>query len=96
MLKKINSEYVLRRIFSVLSVLSEKKILKISSVNKYLSQKLYIDILKIKKVAPNYVTKEENGIFKIKSLQNDFLSYEGGYVNGRKHGYGKEYKLEKV
>ena len=73
-----------------------KKDIKNIFGEKYLSQKLSIDILKIKKVAPNYVTKEENGIFKIKSLQNDFLSYEGGYVNGRKHGYGKEYKLEKV
>jgi len=93
MLDNINSIYILQWI---LSNLSEKIKLKIIANNKSLQAKCFIDIIDYKKNANHYVIKDKNGNYKIKSSQNNFMNYEGGYLNGKKNGEGKEYNLVEI
>lgn len=90
MLENINSVYILQWIFSFLK---ETKTLKIISTNNSLKEKFSVDIIEYKKFAKKYVIKDKNGNYEIKSPINNIVYYEGGYINGKKNGYGKEYKL---
>ena len=93
MLENVRSVYILQWIFSLLK---ESSKLKIIAYNKKLQAKFLIDFLDYKKNADNYLIKEKDGTYKIKSFKNNLITYEGGYLNGKKHGKGKEYKSIKM
>ena len=93
MLDNINSIYILQLI---LSNLNEKFKLKLIANNKSLQAKCFINIIEFKKNPNHYIIKDKNGTYKIKSSQNNFMNYEGSYLNGKKDGVGKEYKLIKI
>ena len=44
----------------------------------------YRYIIEYKKSADNYVLKEKNGQYKIISFNNNFINYQGDYLNGKK------------
>ena len=93
MLENIKSVYILQWIF--LNLKEEIK-LKLISKNKSLQAKCFIDIINYKKTCNHYIIKDKNGNYKIKSSKNNFMNYEGGYMNGKKEGSGKEYKLIEI
>ena len=89
MIVNIRSRKTLNKIFSTLD---EKVKFKIVAYNKSLQVKLSINPINYKAISNKEVIQEKKGTFKIKSSINDFIYYEGGYLNGKKHFNGKEYR----
>ena len=91
MLENIKSKYII--IKNVFDLLEPRHKLKIIAYNKSLQGKCSININDYKNTAGCYVIKEVNGKYKIKTIENDLLIYEGDYFKGKKHGKGKLYKI---
>ena len=90
--KSIESLYIIKDIFSFLS---EKQKLKIIIYNKYIQNKLDINIENYKRISKRYREGERNG----KGKEYDYngkLLFEGEYLNGRRNGKGKEYDCNGV
>ena len=85
--KQVKSSYILREIFSYLS---KKIVLKLIKFNKSLQKKLLYDIEDYREVAGKYKIGGNNGKVQIYTLDNRLIFY-GEYLNGKKHGEGKEY-----
>ena len=94
--KSIESLYILKDIFSFLS---EKQKLKIIIYDKYLQNKLNINIKESNKYngklefEGGYLNGERNG----KGKEYDYigkLEFEGEYLNGKRNGKGKEYTYD--
>ena len=89
MAENIKSSFINKAIFKFID---EKRKLKIVKYNKKLQNKINISILNYKIFSGGryiiYETKE-----KIKELNayNNHLLYEGGFLNGKRNGEGKEY-----
>ena len=88
MVENIKSSYIAKFIFSYLD---EKVKLKIIKYNKTLQNKLQINIVNYKTFSKKYIVQDGNGKIKIYDALYNQLLYKGGYVNGKKSGYGKEY-----
>ena len=86
--KSIESLYILKDIFSLLS---EKQKLKIIIYNKELQKKLEINIEDYKKIRGIYREGEKNGKGKEYYISTKIMIFEGEYLNGKRNGKGKEY-----
>ena len=82
--KSIESLYILKDIFSFLS---EKQKLNIIIYNKYLQQKLDINIENYKSIKGIYRKGKKNGKRKEYDISTNKMVFEGKYLNGK----GKEY-----
>ena len=91
MLENISSKYILEIIFFWTI---EKKKLELIKYNKFLQQKLGINIDNYKIFKGKYIIKEKNGTTLEYNAYNNNIIYEGGYLNGKKNGKGKEYDDE--
>ena len=89
--KSIESLYILKDIFSFLS---EKQKLKIIIYNKYIQNKLDINIENYKSIRWIYRKGKKNGKGKEYNILTRELKFEGEYLNGRRNGKGKEYNYE--
>ena len=87
MLENIKSIYFLKLLFSFLDEGIKLKLLK---NNKKLQITLDINIMNYKRFANKYIIKEEN-VIKEYNIFSDKLLFEGEYLNGKRHGKGKEY-----
>ena len=88
---KIKSKYILKRIFQTIC---EEKKLEIIINNKYLQDKLGIDINYYKKAINKFMLGSRNGFGKEYILHFNNKIFEGNYLNGKKNGKGKEYDLK--
>ena len=88
MLTKIKSSYILKQIFSNLD---NKKKFKIIIYNKYLNNKLDVEIIDYLRLSEKYKIVEKIGFGKEYCFYFDTLIFEGEYLNGKRNGKGKEY-----
>ena len=84
----IESLYILKDIFSFLS---EKQKLKIIIYNKYIQNKLDINIKDYKRIRGIYREGERNGKGKEYDISTSLIIFKGKYLNGERNGKGKEY-----
>ena len=92
MLKKLTSIFISKKIFTYID---ERKKLKIK-YNKNLQKINIITLINYKLLSGKYVGNEQNGIVKEYNSYTDDLIYEGEYLNGKRHGKGKEYLNNKL
>ena len=88
MLTNIKSEFFLRIIFSKIS---EGIKLKLIRYNKYFQNLININLMNYKIYSGRYIIYEDNGKVKEYSGYTDKPLFEGEYLNGKKHGKGREY-----
>ena len=62
--------------------------------NKNIQNNLNINLINYKFFSGRYLIFEEKGKVKEYRGDNDKLIYEGGYKNGKRSGYGKEYNTK--
>ena len=91
MLEKIKSKHLVKILFK--KYLEIKVKLKIIAYNKSLQSLCSVNIEDYKQNAIEYRIKDKNGKYEIRSATNNFLKYEGGLLNGKENGFGKEYGL---
>ena len=84
----IKSNFIFKKIFSFIF---ERKKLNLVKYNKGFQNKLNISLLNYKVLSGKYIICEPNGIGKIYDSYNDFLIFEGEFLNGKKNGKGVEY-----
>ena len=84
----IVSLYILKEIFSFLS---EKQKLDVIIYNKQLQKKLEVNIEDYKRISGVYKIGGKNGKGKEYTLQNNYMIFEGKYLNGKRNG--KEYNI---
>ena len=88
MLKTIKSSYFIPILFSFVY---ERQKLKVIKYNKILQTNLNINILNYKNFTGRYILYESNRIGKEINYIDKALIFEGEYLNGKRHGKGKEY-----
>ena len=88
MISNINSSYFIKLIYTFVD---EGQKLKIIKCNKNMQKLLDISITNYKYFKGNYIIYEENGFAKEYRGGLDDLIFEGTYLNGKRHGKGKEY-----
>ena len=89
MLKKIKSNYILRKFFSFLDVKLKLNIIK---YNKSLQKDLLNELDFFKKISGRYLIQDNNYNYgKEFTLDKNILVYIGGYNNGKRNGKGVEY-----
>ena len=93
MLKKLTSIFISKKIFTYID---ERKKLKLIKYNKNLQKINIITLINYKLLSGKYVGNEQNGIVKEYNSYTDDLIYEGEYLNGKRHGKGKEYLNNKL
>ena len=86
--KSIKSFYIFQNVFLYLQ---QKKRFQMIIYNKQIQKKVGINIEDYKRLSGKYRCIEKDGIGKEYNLLNNKLLFEGQYVNGKKHGKGKEY-----
>ena len=86
-LRDIKSSYMIKRIFSFLC---EKQKLIMIINNKDLQKILSVDLNDYRRTSVKYKIGGKNGKGRVYLLKTKML-FEGEYINGRKHGKGKEY-----
>ena len=92
MIEDIKSKYIWKKIFEFIQ---EKRKLKIIIYNKKIKEELAIDIINYKNLTNYSLKKLNNGVYKLYITKYDFLCYEGGFSEGKKNGFGKEYEFIK-
>ena len=88
MLKNSKSIYFIKRIFTFVD---EKTKLDMIKYNKNLQNIMDINLTNYKFYSKRYIIFEKNGKGKEYSGFDDSLLFEGEYLNGKRHGKGKEY-----
>ena len=88
MLKTIKSSYFIPILFSFVY---ERQKLKVIKYNKILQTNLNINILNYKYFTGRYILYESNRIGKEINYIDNALIFEGEYLNGKRHGKGKEF-----
>ena len=88
-MKEIKSSYFITKIFDFIN---EKRKLDIVKYNKNYQNLLDLDIINYRTLSGRFIVKEENGIIKEYDDINYNIIYEGEYLNGKRHGKGKEYE----
>ena len=91
MLKNIKSSYFIKKIFSYLD---EGQKLKVVKYNKRLQENIKINIINYKFYSGIYIIYVSNRFIKAYFGADDSLIYEGEYLNGKRHGKGKEYNYK--
>ena len=84
----IKSSYFLELIFRFVD---ESQKLKLIRYNKNLQKNINISIINYKHFTGKYIIYESNGIAKEYNGKDNSLIFEGEYLNGKRHGKGKEY-----
>ena len=87
----IKSSYILRTIFSFLEEIQK---LNMILYNKELQRKCLIDNEDYKKMRKKYKIADKNGEGKEYIIDTNNLIFEGGYLNGKRNGKGKEYDFD--
>ena len=93
MLKKIKSIHISKIVFSYIE---EKQKLKVVKFNKKIQEILTITLINYKLLSGKYIINEPNGLAKEYNSFTDDLIFEGDYLNGKRHGKGKEYFQNKL
>ena len=88
MAKNINSNYILK---IIISNVNEKRKLNLLKYNKALQNQMNISLINYKLLSRSYIIFEKNGRGKEYSFSNNMLRFEGGYLNKKRNGKGKEY-----
>ena len=88
MLENIKSKFFVRYLFSLMD---DGQQLHLVKYNKILQKLLNINIMNYRFFSRKYTIYEANGIGKIYNAYENNLIYEGGLINGRRNGKGKEY-----
>ena len=94
MLKKVQATYFIKILFS--HIFKRKK-LQIVKYNKNLQSIINRSLLYYKAVSEKYLVYYQEGLVKeydLDSLDDYDLIYDGQYLNGKRHGKGKEYDEE--
>ena len=86
MFDNVNSSYIFKNIFSLLSVITKFKFAK---YNKSLQDKLQISLIDYRRFSRKFVIYEENGRGKEYNALNNTLIYEGYFLKGERSGKGK-------
>ena len=84
MLKKIKSIYFSIKIFTFIA---DKRKLNLIKNNKSLQKTLKISLFHYRLLSEKFIINQANDICKIYNVCDDFLVFEGNYINGN----GKEY-----
>jgi len=84
----LKSNYMIEEIFYFLNI---KQKLDIIKYNKKLQKKFGIGIGEYKKISVKYILFEKNGKGNEYELYTSKLIYRGGYLNGKRCGFGREY-----
>ena len=87
-IEDIKSSYIIKEVFSFLY---EKQKLNMIIYNKQLQNIFGVNIEDYKKISGKYKIIEKNGFGKEYKLGTNRLIFEGEYINGKRHGKGKEY-----
>ena len=87
MLEKLQSSYMIQKIFSNMN---ERIKLKLIKYNKRLQKAIDIDLLNYKLFSRKYIIYESKGRGK-EYDEYDTLLYEGEFLKGERYGRGKEY-----
>ena len=90
MLKNIESKYFIK--LKLFSYIEDKRKLKLIKYNKYLQNKIDINIFNYRQFTGKFIIYESYG--KGKEYLNDKLIFEGEYVDGERNGIGKEYYID--
>ena len=88
MLVNIKSIFILRKIFNNINEMAK---LNLVVHNKTMQHKLDIEIIDYRRISSRYITSESKGKGKEYDSYNNKLIYEGEYLNGKRHGLGKQY-----
>ena len=84
----ISSQYTIK---NILSLINDKIKLKLLKYNKNIQKILELKLLDYKRFSGKYIIYD----FKTKGKEyegiDDKLIYEGEFLNGERHGYGKEF-----
>ena len=89
----IKSNYIIKKIFSLLK---EKPKLKLVKCSKYFQKILSLTIENYKQISVKYLIYETNTYVKEYLKKYDQLLIEGEYLNGKRNGKGKEYHGNKI
>ena len=89
MINNVKSFLILINIFEIINY---RRKLNLVFYNKYLQNKLKIDIIEFKRLSGKYLILENNGKGKEYDSYTDNLIFEGEYLNGEKLGNYKEYQ----
>ena len=93
-LKKVRSMYI---IGNILSLLDEKKRLYMIKYNKKIQNDLNISLINYQFYTRKLIILEGNNKKgKEYDRYNNILIYEGEYLNGKRNGKGKEYRIDHV
>ena len=93
MLQNIKSSYFIKLIYTFVE---EAQKLKFIKYNKSMQKNLDISIINYKHFTKKYLIYESNGIGKEYNGYDDILTFEGEYLNGQRHGKGKEYHYDDI
>ena len=93
MLQNIKSSYFIKLIYTFVE---EAQKLKLIRYNKSMQKNLDISIINYKFFSGRYIIYESNGIGKEYNGYDDILTFEGEYLNGQRHGKGKEYYYDDI
>jgi len=91
LLKNVKSKYIVNIFFSFIN---ERIKLKIVKHNKHLQDIINIKLINYEFLSGRYIIYDNNGIVKEYYGNNDYLIFEGEYLNGLRNGKGKEYNYE--
>ena len=86
MFNNANSTYIVKKIFSLLNLITKFKFAK---YNKSLQDKLQISLIDYRRFSRKFVIYEENGRGKEYNALNNTLIYEGYFLKGERSGKGK-------
>ena len=92
MLFNVKSKYILESLFSTLNEIHKLYIIR---YNNKLKNILGIDLDYYKNKSGKYKIEQENGIVEEYTLNSKVLVFKGYYLNGRRHGLGKEYYVNR-
>ena len=88
MLENIKSIFFIKIIFSNLD---DKTKLELVKYNKNIQNKIDLNIMNYKRFSGKYIIYESKNKGKEYNGYNDYLIYEGEYLNRKRNGKGKEY-----
>jgi len=87
-LENVESKYLIQKIFSFIN---EKVKLELIRYNKKLQKKNDLTIITYKVFSGTYIIYDTKTKIKEYLGYNDYLIFEGEYLNGKRNGKGKEY-----
>ena len=88
MLKLMRAQYTFRNIFSLIN---DKTKFKLVKYNKKLKKLFELELIDYKRLSGKYIIYESMEKGKEYEGIDGRLIYEGGFLNGERHGYGKEF-----